>query len=75
MVKLGCIYSQMEGEGWCGQNSKTLVDPCQLPIWLIETRMENERFVGYVSKWHTFLSLMRTQLQSGIHHLEALSLK
>ena len=31
MVKWGCIYSKIEGEGWSGRNSETLVDPCQLP--------------------------------------------
>jgi hypothetical protein len=30
----------MEGDGRHGQNSQTLVDPYQLPRWLVETRME-----------------------------------
>ncbi len=44
---------EMEGDGRHGQNSQTLVDPCQLPRWLVETRMEKQRYVGYVSKWRT----------------------
>jgi hypothetical protein len=58
---------EMEGEGRHGQNSQTLVDPCQLPTWLVETRMEKRAICGIclkvayaaltaayaASKWHT----------------------
>ena len=77
MMKWGCIYSEMEGEGRHGQNSQTLVNPCQLPTWLVETHMGKRVICGIclkvtyatlttayiVSKW-------RTQLQSNVRLFE-----
>ena len=50
MMKWGCIYSEMEGEGRHGQNSQTLVNPCQLPTWLVETHMEKQAICGICLK-------------------------
>ena len=54
---------KMEGEGWCGRNSETLVDLCQLPTWLIETCIKIERFVGCLNLFYATLEVAYASLK------------